>query len=52
VRRIKFSEGRVSCAQFDRDDGVLVTIASWDRPITDDLYRLLKPLPAEMFRQG
>ncbi|NJQ03499.1 hypothetical protein [Streptomyces zingiberis] len=50
VRRLKFSESRVSCTQFDRSDGVLVTIASWDRPITDDLYRLLKPLPADMFR--
>ncbi|GAA0482286.1 hypothetical protein [Streptomyces olivaceiscleroticus] len=52
VKRIKCSEGRVSCVQFDRNDGVLVTIASWDRPITDDLYALLKPLPAEMFQQG
>lgn len=52
VRRIKISEGRVSCAQFDRSDGVQVTIATWDRPITDDLYQLLKPLPAEMFQQG
>ncbi|MFI8996839.1 hypothetical protein [Streptomyces sp. NPDC053542] len=52
VKRIKCSEGRVSCVQFDRSDGVLVTIASWDRPITDDLYALLKPLPAEMFQQG
>ncbi|MGK5628869.1 hypothetical protein [Streptomyces sp. URMC 123] len=52
VRRIKISESRVSCVQFDRSDGVLVTIASWDRPITDDLYQLLKPLPAEMFQQG
>ncbi|WP_217198174.1 hypothetical protein [Streptomyces buecherae] len=52
VRRIKLSESRVSCVQFDRNDGVLVTIASWDRPITDDLYRLLKPLPAELFQQG
>lgn len=51
VRRIKLSESRVSCVQFDRNDGVLVTIASWDRPITDDLYRLLKPLPAELFQQ-
>ncbi len=31
--------------QFDRSDNVLVTIAAWDRPITDDLYALLKPLP-------
>ncbi|MFF8313831.1 hypothetical protein ACF05W_30165 [Streptomyces lydicus] len=52
VKRIKCSEGRISCAQFDRSDGVLVTIASWDRPITDDLYALLKPLPAELFQQG
>ncbi|MFI2241950.1 hypothetical protein [Streptomyces chrestomyceticus] len=52
VKRVKCSEGRISCAQFDRSDGVLVTIASWDRPITDDLYALLKPLPAEMFQQG
>lgn len=52
VRRIKVSEGRVSCAQFDRSDGIQVTIATWDRPITDDLYQLLKPLPAEMFQQG
>ncbi|MFE6775849.1 hypothetical protein [Streptomyces sp. NPDC057702] len=52
VRRVKLSESRVSCVQFDRSDGVLVTIASWDRPITDDLYRLLKPLPAELFQQS
>lgn len=52
VRRVKLSEGRVACSQFDRSDGVLVTIATWDRPITDDLYQLLKPLPAEMFQQG
>jgi hypothetical protein len=52
VRRVKISESRVSCVQFDRSDGVLVTIASWDRPITDDLYALLKPLPAAMFRSG
>jgi len=50
VRRIICSEGRISCVQFDRSDGVLVTIASWDRPITEDLYQLLKPLPAELFR--
>lgn len=52
VRKIKLSEGRISCVQFDRSDNVLVTIASWDRPITDDLYALLKPLPAELFQQG
>ncbi|HZG06093.1 MAG TPA: hypothetical protein VE546_21360 [Streptomyces sp.] len=51
VRRIICSETRISCVQFDRSDGVLVTIASWDRPITEDLYQLLKPLPAEMFQQ-
>jgi hypothetical protein len=52
VRRIKISEDRVSCAQFERSDGIQVTIATWDRPITDDLYQLLKPLPAAMFRQS
>lgn len=52
VRRLKLSESRISCVQFDRSDGVLVTIAAWDRPITDDLYALLKPLPAELFQQG
>ncbi|GGT36792.1 hypothetical protein GCM10010271_45990 [Streptomyces kurssanovii] len=52
VRRLKLSESRISCVQFDRSDNVLVTIASWDRPITDDLYALLKPLPAELFQQG
>ena len=52
VRRIKLSESRIACAQFDRSDGVLVTIATWDRPITDDLYQLLKPLPAAMFQAG
>ncbi|MFJ7265222.1 hypothetical protein ACIQV3_00890 [Streptomyces sp. NPDC099050] len=52
VRKIKLSESRISCVQFDRSDNVLVTIASWDRPITDDLYALLKPLPAELFQQG
>lgn len=51
VKRISCTEGRISCVQFDRSDGVLVTIASWDRPITDDLYQLLKPLPAELFQQ-
>ncbi|MFD1829632.1 MULTISPECIES: hypothetical protein [Streptomyces] len=51
VRRIICSETRISCVQFDRSDGVLVTIASWDRPITEDLYQLLKPLPAEMFQR-
>ncbi|GAA2433966.1 hypothetical protein [Streptomyces macrosporus] len=51
VRRIICSETRISCVQFDRSDNVLVTIASWDRPITEDLYQLLKPLPAEMFRR-
>lgn len=52
VRKVKLSESRISCVQFDRSDNVLVTIASWDRPITDDLYALLKPLPAELFQQG
>ncbi|GAA4992546.1 hypothetical protein [Kitasatospora paranensis] len=52
VKKVKVSEGRVFCSQFGRSDGVLVTIASWDRPIADDLYQLLKPLPAEMFQQG
>ncbi|MFF3659244.1 hypothetical protein [Streptomyces olivochromogenes] len=52
VRRLKLSETRISCVQFDRDDNVLVTIAAWDRPITDDLYALLKPLPPELFQQG
>ncbi|MDX3236893.1 hypothetical protein PV392_14660 [Streptomyces sp. ME03-5709C] len=52
VRKVKISEERIACTQFDRSDGVLVTIATWDRPITDDLYQLLKPLPAEMFRQS
>ncbi len=52
VSRVKISEGRVSCACFDRGDGVRVTVATWDRPITDDLYQLLKPLPAALFRQA
>lgn len=52
VRRLRLSESRISCVQFDRSDNVLVTIAAWDRPITDDLYALLKPLPAELFQQG
>ncbi|UED82899.1 hypothetical protein [Streptomyces profundus] len=51
VRRVLCSESRIACVQFDRDDGVLVTIASWERPITDELYQLLKPLPAEMFQR-
>jgi hypothetical protein len=51
VRRITCTETRISCVQFDRSDGVLVTIAAWDRPISDELYQLLKPLPAEMFRR-
>jgi hypothetical protein len=52
VKKVTVSEERVACAQFGRSDGVLVTIASWDRPISDDLYQLLKPLPADMFQQG
>lgn len=57
VRRLKLSESRIACVQFDRSDNVLVTIAAWDRPITDDLYALLKPLPhgavpAELNRPG
>ncbi|MFJ5122591.1 hypothetical protein [Kitasatospora sp. NPDC088548] len=52
VKKVKVSEGRVFCSQFGRSDGVQVTIASWDRPISDDLYQLLKPLPADMFHQG
>lgn len=52
VKKIKVSEERVFCAQFGRSDGVQVTIASWDRPIADDLYQLLKPLPGDMFLQG
>ncbi|MFE5023976.1 hypothetical protein ACFRAO_11835 [Streptomyces sp. NPDC056656] len=52
VRRLKLSETRISCVQFDRSDNVLVTIAAWDRPITDDLYALLKPLPPELFQQA
>ncbi|KAB8161951.1 hypothetical protein FH609_025405 [Streptomyces sp. 3MP-14] len=51
VRRVLCSESRIACVQFDRSDGVLVTIASWERPITDELYQLLKPLPAEMFQR-
>lgn len=51
VRRIQCTETRVSCVQFDRSDGVLVTIACWDRPINEELYQLLKPLPAEMFQR-
>jgi hypothetical protein len=50
VRRIKVSEERITCVQFDREDGVQVTIATWDRPITDDLYQLLKPLPSKLFQ--
>ncbi|MEV4560265.1 hypothetical protein AB0K51_25165 [Kitasatospora sp. NPDC049285] len=52
VRKVKVSEERLYCSQFGRSDDVQVTIASWDRPISDDLYQLLKPLPAEMFQQG
>lgn len=52
VRRVELSESRVSCVQFDRSDGILVTIATWDRPITDDLYQLLKPLPTELFQRA
>jgi hypothetical protein len=52
VQRITLSEGRIACAQFDRSDEVQVTIATWDRPISDDLYQLLKPLPAGMFHQS
>lgn len=51
VRRILCTEARVSCVQFDRSDSVLVTIASWDRPISEELYQLLRPLPAEMFQR-
>lgn len=50
VKKIKLSEGRVACAQFGRSDDVQVTVVTWDRPISEDLYKLMKPLPAEMFR--
>jgi hypothetical protein len=52
VKKVKVSEERISCVQFGRSDGVQVTIAAWDRPISDELYQLLKPLPADMFQQG
>jgi len=51
VSKLKLSEERVACVQFGRSDDVLVTIASWDRPIAEDLYQLLKPLPKDMFQQ-
>ncbi|GAA4992321.1 MAG: hypothetical protein HOU01_03625 [Streptomycetaceae bacterium] len=49
VRRVKYAEGRLACVEFDRSDDVLVRIVSWDRPITDDIFALLKPIPAESF---
>ncbi|MDI2132887.1 hypothetical protein [Yinghuangia seranimata] len=49
VRRVKYAEGRLSCVEFDRSDNVQVRIVSWDRPITDDVFALLKPIPAEAF---
>ncbi len=52
VTRIKLSEERMACVRFDRSDGVQVTIASWERPIAEDLYQLLKPLPKDMFQKG
>jgi hypothetical protein len=52
VKKIKLSEERITCTQFGRSDDVKVTIASRDRPISDELYQLLKPLPATMFQQG
>lgn len=50
VRRVKYAEGRLACVEFDRSDGVQVRIVSWDRPLTDDIFALLKPIPAESFR--
>ncbi|MEI5136941.1 hypothetical protein RB199_37995 [Streptomyces libani] len=39
--------------RFPRPPGATgLSPGSWDRPITDDLYALLKPLPAELFQQG
>ncbi|MCF2533849.1 hypothetical protein [Yinghuangia soli] len=49
VRRVKYAEGRLACVEFDRSDDVQVRIVSWDRPITDDIFALLKPIPAESF---
>ncbi|MFC5905906.1 hypothetical protein [Streptacidiphilus monticola] len=50
VKKIKLSESRVACVQFGRGDDILVTVVTWDRPISDDLYKLMKPLPADMFK--
>ena len=50
VKKVKLSESRVACVQFGSSGDIQVTVATWDRPITDDLYQLLKPLPADMFR--
>jgi hypothetical protein len=49
VRRVKYAESRLACIEFDRADGVQVRIVSWDRPLTDDIFALLKPIPAETF---
>lgn len=50
VKKFKLSEGRLACVQFGRSDDVLVTVVTWDRPVSEDLYKLLKPLPADMFQ--
>ncbi|MYV99110.1 hypothetical protein [Streptomyces sp. SID3343] len=49
VRKIKYAEGRLACVEFDRSDNVLVRIVTWDRPITDDVFQLLKPIPSDAF---
>ena len=50
VKKVKLSESRVACVQFGRGDDIQVTVVTWDRPISDDLYKLMKPLPADMFK--
>ncbi|MEY9845905.1 hypothetical protein [Streptacidiphilus sp. MAP5-3] len=50
VKKVKLTEGRLACVQFGRSDDIQVTVVTWDRPISEDLYKLLKPLPADMFQ--
>ena len=49
VLRENFSEARLDYAEFDWDGAWVVSIAAWQRSITEDLFRMLRPLPPEMF---
>jgi hypothetical protein len=49
VRRENFSEARLDYAAFDWNGAWVVSVATWQRPITADLFRVLRLLPAEFF---